>query len=62
LPSPYCFTKDSAWLTELFPDPLIDQRLGDLDPTHYLFALFDDFIEIVADDSPTIKEIENDIA
>jgi hypothetical protein len=62
LPSPYCFTKDSAWLTELFPDPLIDPRLGDLDPTHYLFALFDDFIEIVADDSPTIEEIENDIA
>jgi hypothetical protein len=36
----------------------VDPRLGDLDPTHYLFALFDDFIEIVADDSPSIEEIE----
>jgi hypothetical protein len=51
LPSPYCFTDKSPWLSELFPDPNIDSRLGDLTPTHYVFDLWDDFIEIISDDS-----------
>jgi hypothetical protein len=61
LPSRYCFTEKSAWLCELFPDAF-DPRIGDLTPTHYIFDLLDDFIEIVADDNPTIQEIENDVA
>jgi hypothetical protein len=60
LPSPYCFTEKSAWLSELIPEPLFsDPRLGELNPTHYIFNLWDDLIEIIADGSPIIEEIEN---
>lgn len=61
LPSRYCYTDTSPWLSELFPDPL-DPRVGDLTPTHYVFDLLDDFVEIIADDNPTIEQIENDMA
>jgi hypothetical protein len=62
LPSPYCFTDNSPWLSELIPDTKIEPRLGELTPTHYVFALWDDFVEIIADDSPTIERIDNDLA
>ena len=61
LPSPYCFADKSAWLSELIPDTDVDPRLGELTPTHYVFALWDDFVEIIADDSPMIEEIDNDL-
>lgn len=61
LPSPYCFTEKSAWLAELIPDPNFNPRLGELTPTHYVFDLLDDYVEIVSDDSPIIEEIENDL-
>jgi len=61
LPSRYCFTYKSPWLSELFPD-VPDPRLGELTPAHYVFDLLDDFIEIVAaDETPTIETIENDL-
>jgi hypothetical protein len=62
LPAACCFTYQSAWLSELFPDPTFNQHLGELAPTHYIFNLLDDLVEIVADDSPTIEEIENELA
>jgi hypothetical protein len=62
LPSPYCFADKSAWLSELIPDTPVDPRLGELTPIHYVFALWDDFVEIIADDSPTIQEVDNDLA
>src|SRR4051812_23448025 len=61
LPSRYCFANSSPWLSELFPDPL-DPRLGSWTPTHYVFDLLDDFIEIIADETPTIEVIDNDLA
>ena len=60
LPSRYCYTNSSPWLAELFPDPL-DPRVGDFTPTHYVFDLLDDFVEIIADDNPTIEQIDNDM-
>jgi hypothetical protein len=61
LPSPCCFTEKSPWLSELIPETDIDPRLGELTLTHYVFALWDDFVEIIADDSPTIEQIDNDL-
>jgi hypothetical protein len=53
LPSRYCFTYKSPWLSELLPHAT-DPRLGELTPAHYVFDLLDDFIEI--------ETIENDLA
>jgi len=61
LPSRFCYTDRSPWLSELFPDAL-DPRMGGYTPTHYVFDLLDDSIEIIADDNPTIEQIENDMA
>ena len=61
LPSRYCFAERSPWLSEVFPEAP-DPRAGELTPTHYIFDLLDDFIEILADDTPTIEEIENTMA
>jgi len=61
LPSPYCFAEKSDWLSELISEPIVDPSLGDLTPTHYIFALWDDYVEIVANGSPIIEEIENDL-
>jgi hypothetical protein len=60
LPSRFCFTDRSPWLSELFPNPT-DPRLGSVTPIHYVFDLLDDFVEIIADDNPTIENIENDM-
>jgi hypothetical protein len=47
-------------LLELFPNAL-DPRVGELSPTHYVFDLLDDFVEIVADDNPAIERLANDL-
>jgi len=61
-PSACCFAYESPWLSELFPNPAsIDQR-WEFTPVHYVFALLDDLIEIVADDSPAIEQIANELA
>src|SRR5689334_12262018 len=62
-PSVCCFAYKSPWLSEIFPDSSQgDPRLGELVPIHYVFALLDDFIEIIADDSPIIEQVANDLS
>ena len=62
-PAACCFAYKSAWLAEIFPELSgVDRRLGELVPIHYVFALLDDFIEIIADDSPIIERVENDLS
>ncbi|HEV3147096.1 MAG TPA: hypothetical protein VGZ24_00455 [Chthoniobacterales bacterium] len=34
--------------------------MGLFTPTHYIFDLIDNFIEIMGDDSPTVEEIQNE--
>jgi hypothetical protein len=52
-----CFSEHSEWIKEF----VFDQRLGLFTPTHYIFDLIDNFIEILADSSPSIEDITNDI-
>jgi hypothetical protein len=55
--SPRCsFSEQSEWINEF----AFDQRLGIFTPTHYIFDLVDNFIEIMGDDSPTVEEIQNE--
>lgn len=61
LPAVCCFAYDSPWLSELFTDPgTVEQRWG-FTPVHYVFDLLDDYVEIVADDSPVIDQLENEL-
>ena len=53
LPGRCCFSQQSEWLDEF----VFDQRLGHYTPTHYIFDLIDNFIEIIGDDWPTIEEL-----
>ena len=39
---------------------MFDQSLGLFTPTHYIFDLVDNFIEIMGDDSPAVEEIQNE--
>jgi hypothetical protein len=61
-PSACCFAYKSPWLSELFTDPASMDQRWEFTPVHYLFALLDDYIEIIADDSPAIEQIENELA
>jgi hypothetical protein len=57
LPGRCCFSEKSEWINAF----VFDQRLGLFTPTHYVFDLIDNFIEILADSSPSIEEITNEI-
>ena len=56
LPARCSFSEQSEWINEF----VFDQSLGLFTPTHYIFDLVDNFIEIVGDDSPTVEEIQNE--
>jgi len=56
LPARCSFSEQSDWINEF----AFDQRLGIFTPTHYVFDLVDNFIEIMGDDSPTVEEIQNE--
>jgi hypothetical protein len=56
-PAACCFSERSEWIEEF----VFDQRLQFFTPTHYVFDLIDNFIEILADSSPSIEEITNEI-
>jgi hypothetical protein len=58
LPGRCCFSEQSDWINEF----VFDQRLSLFTPTHYVFDLIDNFIEIVGDSSPTIEEITNEVS
>jgi len=47
------FSERSEWIDEF----IFDQRLAFFAPTHYIFNLIDNFIEIIGDSSPTVEEI-----
>ena len=50
-----CFSERSEWIEEF----IFNQCSGFFTPTHYVFDLIDDFIEIMGDGSPTLEEIAN---
>lgn len=58
LAGPCSFTEDSEWIREVEFDP----SSRPFTPTHYIFALVDDAIEILGDDRPTVEEIPNELA
>jgi len=55
-PERCCFSEQSEWINEF----AFDQRLDLFTPTHYVFDLIDNFIEIMGDSSPTVEEIANE--
>jgi hypothetical protein len=50
------FSERSEWIDEF----IFDQRLGFFTPTHYVFDLIDNFIELMGDNSRTVEEIPNE--
>jgi hypothetical protein len=56
-PGRCCFSERSEWIDEF----IFDQHLGFFTPTHYIFDLIDNFIEIMGDNSPSIEEIANEV-
>jgi hypothetical protein len=52
-PGRCCFSEHSEWINEF----AFDRRLDLFTPTHYVFNLIDNFIEILGDSSPTVEEI-----
>ncbi|MGA7275348.1 MAG: hypothetical protein WBX14_10935 [Candidatus Udaeobacter sp.] len=54
-PGPCCFSERSEWIEEF----IFNQRPGFFTPTHYVFNLIDNFIEIMGDGSPRLEEIAN---
>jgi hypothetical protein len=57
-PAACCFSERSEWIEEF----VFDQRLQFFTPTHYVFSFIDNFIEIMADSSPTVEEIANELS
>jgi hypothetical protein len=57
-PGRCCFSERSEWINEF----VFEQRLGLFTPTHYVFDLIDNFIEIIGDSSPTVEEIANEVS
>jgi len=57
-PGRCCFSEQSEWINEF----VFEQRLRLFTPTHYVFDLIDNFIEILGDSSPTIEKIANEIS
>jgi hypothetical protein len=57
-PGRCCFSERSEWIDEF----TFDQRLAFFTPTHYIFNLIDNFIEIIGDGSPTAEEIANEVS
>jgi hypothetical protein len=57
-PGRCCFSERSEWIDEF----IFDQRSTFFTPTHYIFDLIDNFIEIIGDSSPTIEEIANEVS
>ena len=58
LPGRCCFSEQSDWINDF----VFDQRLGLFTPTHYVFDLIDNFIEIMGDSSPMIEEVANEVS
>jgi hypothetical protein len=56
-PSRCCFSERSEWIDEF----IFSQSLQFFTPTHYVFDLLNNFIEIMGDDAPTVEEIANEI-
>jgi hypothetical protein len=57
-PGRCCFSERSEWIDEF----TFDQRLAFFTPTHYIFNLIDNFIEIIGDGSPAAEEIANEVS
>jgi|GEM_PF-3245745 len=55
LPASCNFAEDSEWIREF------DLRSAPFIPTHYVFALLDDLIEILGQDQPQVETIQNDL-
>lgn len=55
-PGRCCFSERSKWIDEF----TFDQHLALFTPTHYIFNLVDNFIEIIGDSSPLVEEIANE--
>ena len=56
-PGRCCFSERSEWIDEF----IFTQSVQFFSPTHYVFNLLDNFIEIMGDGSPTVEEIANEI-
>jgi len=56
-PAACCFSERSEWTDEF----IFDQHLRFFTPTHYVFDLIDNFIEIMGDSSPRVEEIANEV-
>jgi hypothetical protein len=56
IPSPCCFSERSEWIDDF----IFGQPFQFFTPTHYIFNLIDNFVEIMRDDSPTVEEIANE--
>ena len=56
-PGRCCFSEHSEWIDEFS----FAQSLRFFTPTHYVFDLLDNFIEIMGDGSPTVEEIANEV-
>jgi hypothetical protein len=57
-PGPCCFSEQSEWIEGF----IFDQHVQFFTPTHYVFCFTDNFIEIMADSSPTVEEIANEVS
>lgn len=57
-PGRCCFSERSEWIDEF----IFDQHSQFFTPTHYIFNLIDNFIEIIGDSSPTVEEIGNEVS
>jgi hypothetical protein len=55
LPGPYCFSRNSEWLKEIKSEPLINETT---ELIHIILVLWDDLIEIVTEDFPSIEEMK----
>jgi hypothetical protein len=56
-PGRCCYSERSTWIDEF----TFDQHLAFFTPTHYVFNLIDNFVEILGDSSPTVEEIPNEL-
>ena len=57
LPGRCCFSENTEWTREFKVD---DPHLGSFILTHYVFNSLDYLVEILANEAPTVEEIEGD--
>src|SRR3954453_2571041 len=58
LTAPCMFSEKSEWIDEFNFGP----QLAGFLPTHYIFALTDHYLEVLADGNPLVQQVENTLS